>query len=222
MNTVSRAGLTLVTGTCLALVASPAAAHGGAHHSHDIVEKGEWVATPAEFYAAAEFPACGDVITIVGGDVRAAEDRTSTLADGSTLVEFRGEVTVDLTRKSDGAKIDELDISGVGHTVISADGRYLHDVLFGASLLYPYTEADAALFREQFGTDLVYFADPDESVTLELTVDPATGALVEFRDVDVDAHLVDLCTVFDRKHHDGEHHDGRHHDGRHHDGKHHH
>ena len=230
MNTISRAGLTLVTGACFALVASPAAAHpddhGGDGHQgdggYDVVEAGEWTPADPALYEPLEFAACGDTVTIEGGDVRAAEERVSTLENGATLIEFRGQVTVDLTRHADGAMIDELDVSGVGSTLISADGTKVKDILFGASIMFPLFEAEVGPFVDAFGTDLAYFSDPEESVRIRLTTDPATGEVLDVRSIDVDAHIEDLCTWFDddpRHHHDGDkYHDGdrRHHGDGHH------
>jgi hypothetical protein len=209
MHTATRAGLILVTGAALTFVAAPANAHPD--HHDPVVEVGEWTPVPEDFFAAFSFEACGDTITIAGGDVLEAEERVSVLESGATLIEFRGEVTVDLTRASDGATIDELDISGPGSTRISADGTRVTETLYGASILFPFGETERPAFLAAFGTDLAYFADPDESVVLRVVVDPATEEVQEVRSIDVDADIVDLCRVFDD--HDGDHDEGDHHDG---------
>jgi hypothetical protein len=211
MNTLSRAGLTLVTGACLTLVAAPAGAHPGDHEDPPgggVAEVGEWTPAAEDYYAPFEVPACGDTITVEGGDVRAAEQRVSTLHNGATLIEFRGEVTTDLTRRSDGAMIDELDISGVTSTLISADGTRVKETLFGASLLFPVSQAEVAEFVEAFGTDLAYFTDPEESVRAKVTVDPVTNEVLELRSIEIDADIEDLCTWFDdHDDHDDDHDD---------------
>jgi hypothetical protein len=224
MNTATRAGLTLATGAALTFVAAPASAHPDGHHEDPVVEVGEWALVPEDAFAAFSFEACGDTITMAGGDVLAAEERVSVLKSGATLIEFRGDVTVDLTRESDGAVIDELDISGVASTRISADGTEVTETLFGASILFPVADTERPVFLETFGTDLAYFSDPAESVVFRLVVDAATGEVQEVRSIEVDAHIVDLCQKFDRhgdEHHDGdkhyEHHDYDHHDDEHHD-----
>jgi hypothetical protein len=225
MNTFSRVGLTLVTGASLALVAAPASAHpvDDSDHHGGVAEVGEWMPVPEEYYSSLDltFPACGDSITIEYGDVRAVEQRVSMLKNGATLSEIRGQATVDLTRQSDGAMIDELDISGVGSTTISADGTMVTDKLFGASILFPFTEAETPVFQEAFGTDLAYFSDPAESVVIEVTVDPETSTVTEVRSIEVEAHIVDLCEKFDgadkKRHHGDKHHDHHHGHGHHHD-----
>jgi hypothetical protein len=217
MNTFSRVGLTLVTGASMALVAAPAYAHPDSDHHDPVVEVGEWTATPPEFYEPITFQACGSTISMEGGDVRRAEERVSVLESGATLIEGRGQVTVDLTRESDGAMIDELDISGPVFTTISADGTKVTDTLFGASIMFPFAEAERPAFLEAFGTDLAYFSDPAESVTFKLLVDPETGEVQRLRSIEVDAHIVDLCQEFDG--HGDEHHDhyyDHHHDHGHH------
>ncbi len=210
MNTLSRVGITLVTGASMTLVAAPAYAHDDGHH-HDgghhagVVEVGEWMPTPPEFYEPITFEACGDTITMEGGDVRQGEERVSLLADGATLIEARGGLTVDLTRESDGAMIDELDITGLAFTTISADGTRVTDTLFGASILFPFGDTERPAFLEAFGTDLAYFTDPAESVTFQLRVDPETGEVQELLAIEGYAHTVDLCQWFDG--HGDEHHD---------------
>lgn len=204
MNTLSRVGLTLVTGAGMTLVAAPAYAHPEEDHHDVVVEVGEWLAPPEEYYAPFTFEACGDTITLTAGDVRAVEERVSVLDDGATLIEFRGQFTVDLTRESDGAMLDELDISGVGSTEISADGSRVTETLFGASLLHPVADAERPVFMEGFGTDLAYFADPAESVVFELRVDPESGEVQEVLAIGGYAHTVDLCQAFDG-HGDGHH-----------------
>lgn len=211
MNTVSRVGLTLVTGASMALVAAPAYAHPDGDHHDPVVEVGEWMPTPEEFYEPITFQACGDTILMESGDVRRVEQRVSMLESGATLIEGRGQMTVDLTRESDGAMIDELDISGLAFTTISADGTKVTDSLFGASILFPFAEAERPAFLEAFGTDLAYFSDPDESVTFNVLADAETGEVLELRSIEVDAHVVDLCQEFDG--HGDEHHD--HGDGHH-------
>jgi len=79
---------------------------------------------------------------------------------------------MDVTRQSDGAMIDELDIGGPAHQEISADGTQIDHTLVGAS------------------------------VTLHVTLDPETGTTTALTG-DVDAKLIDLCTLLDRAAHHG-------------------
>ena len=205
MNTVSRVCLTLVTGAGMVLVAAPAYAHPDSDHHDPVVEVGEWMPAPEEFYEPTSFQACGDTILMETGDVGRVEQRVSMLESGATLIEGRGQMTVDLTRESDGAMIDELDISGLAFTTISADGTKVTDTLFGASIMFPLAETERPAFLEAFGTDLAYFSDPDESVTFTLLADAETGEVLELQSIEVDAHVVDLCQEFDGHDHDYDH-----------------
>lgn len=75
---------------------------------------GQWVPIDEAYYEGFSGPACGSTVTVTGGDLRQTEMRVTSLPDGSTLREIRGELTVDVVRESDGATLDELDVSGVG------------------------------------------------------------------------------------------------------------
>jgi hypothetical protein len=68
-----------------------------------------------DYYDSFETQACGDTITVAAGDVREVEIRSVTLEDGTVVNDYRGAATVDITRQSDGAMIDELDIGGPAH-----------------------------------------------------------------------------------------------------------
>jgi hypothetical protein len=151
-----------------------------------------------EYYDAFDVQACGDTLTIEAGDVREVEIRTVTLEDGTVVNDYRGDFTMDITRQSDGAMIDELDISGAGHEVISADGTQIDVTLEGPSVLFPNPGEEDA-FAEAGLFDLTYFKHGE--VTLHVTLDPETGESTSLT-ADVDAHLKDLCTKLD---HGGQH-----------------
>jgi hypothetical protein len=149
------------------------------------------------YYDAVEAQACGDTLTIEGGDVREVEIRSVTQEDGTVVNDLRGAATLDITRQSDGAMIDELDVSGPGHEVISPDGTQADITLEGASLISP-MPGEEEFFAAEGLFDLTYFKHGE--VTLHITLDPDTGATVDFT-ADVDAHLIDLCKKFDKGDH---------------------
>ena len=95
-----------------------------------------WVPVPEEFYASVEVEACGSMVTIEAGDVREVEMRSEVLDDGTAFIEHRGDHTVDLTRESDGATIDELDVSGATWDLVSADGTEVVAELNGPTLIW--------------------------------------------------------------------------------------
>src|SRR3954454_3388434 len=100
------------------------------------------------YYDPIEFAACGMKVTLEAGDVREVEVRQVTREDGTQVTEFRGDATVDLIR-ADGARIDELDISGPGEEIVSPDGSRIVNVLFGPSIMFPSPDpVDQAAFDE--------------------------------------------------------------------------
>jgi hypothetical protein len=139
--------------------------------------------------------ACGSVVTIAGGDVREAELRQQVLDDGTTFIEFRGGRTVDLTRQSDGATIDELDISGRSWDLFSSDGSQVVFEVDGPSMLWAGNDVERAAADEAGLPYLMYFEEG--TILLRLTVDPATGESTAVDGLQFDADVVDLCDVLD-------------------------
>jgi hypothetical protein len=163
---------------------------------------------PGYYDDSVETQACGDTITVEAGDVREVEIRTVTLEDGTVVNDYRGAATLDLTRQSDGAMIDELDVSGPGHEVISPDGTQLDITLEGASLISP-MPGEEAFFAAEGLFDLTYYEHGE--VTLHITIDPEDGTTSALT-ADIDTHrLIDLCTEFDRADHHGDKGDDGHH-----------
>jgi hypothetical protein len=153
-----------------------------------------WVPVPEEFYDPVDVEACGSVVTIVGGDVREAELRQQVLDDGTTFLEIRGGWTVDLTRQSDGAVIDELDTSGPSWDLISSDGTEVVAGLDGPKVIWAGNDVERAAADEAGLPHLMYLTEG--SVLLRLTVDPATGESTAVDGLQLDADVVDLCDAF--------------------------
>ncbi|WP_448627386.1 hypothetical protein [Geodermatophilus sp. URMC 64] len=196
--------------------AGPALAHSGDDDGGGFVPVETVI---PEYYDPVEFEACGTTVRLESGDVREVEVRRITRPDGTQVTTFRGAATVDLIR-ADGARIDELDISGPGKEIVSPDGSHVVTLLFGASLIFPSPDpVDQAAFDEADLPDIGYFEHG--AVTFDATVNPDTGELLAL-DIDVDARVVDLCRRFDRDDHGhgdghGDGHDPGHGDG---DGRH--
>ncbi len=182
------------------LGASPAWAHGGEEEP-----SGGWVPVETvipDYYEPFEIEACDSTITVEAGDVREVEVHETVRPDGTTVTRFRGDATQDLTRQSDGAMIDELDISGSAVQRVSADGSVVTVTLEGGSTLFPFPNpVELAAFEEAGLPVLTYFAKGE--VTLRATVNPETGETLSLEFPEVDAKIIDLCTLFDKKkHHD--------------------
>ena len=154
-----------------------------------------WVPVPEEYYASVEVEACGSVVTIDSGDVREVEQRSEELDDGTVFTEYRGGQTVDLTRASDGAVLDELDISGPAWDLVSADGTEVLVELDGPSLIWAGNEVERAAADEEGLPYLTYFEEG--SVLFRVEFDPTTGESTAVDGLRVDAEVVDLCDLLD-------------------------
>ena len=157
-----------------------------------------WEPVPEEYWAPFALEVCGSSVTLTGGDVREAEQRSEVLDDGSTFTEYRGAATADLVRASDGATIDELDISGDAWELVSADGVEELVELDGPSILWAVNDVERADADEAGQPYFLYFEEG--SVLLRLEVDPATGESVAadtLRNDVAEEDEVDLCAVLD-------------------------
>lgn len=171
---------------------------GGVASAADTQPPGDdegWVPVPEEFYEPVDVEACGSVVTVTGGDVREAELRQQVLDDGSTFLEFRGDRTVDLTRQSDGATIDELDVSGRSWDLVSSDGSEVVAELDGPVVLWAGNDVERAAADEAGLPHLMYVQEG--TILLRLTVDPATGESTAVDGLRLEADVVDLCGVLD-------------------------
>jgi hypothetical protein len=205
-STLMRRSLAIgaLTTLLIGLTAGSAAATGD-HPAPDPEDpgQGQWMPVDPAYYGEVQAESCGSIVTITAGDVRQFEQRVTELATGEILTEIRGAATLDLVRESDGAVIDELDISGAGFDLQRTVGDEVRitQVLYGASLLFPYagSAVDLAAFEAAGIPDLAYFTDPEQSVEIETTVDAETGEPLEVEFDEVDADLVDLCGLFQHR-----------------------
>jgi hypothetical protein len=170
-----------------------------------------WEPVPEEYWAPFDAEACGSTVTITGGDVREAEQRVEVLEDGSTFTEYRGGATVDITRESDGATIDELDISGDAWELVSADATEVLIDLEGASVVLALNDVERAEFEAAGVPEFFWYEEG--TVLLSLVVDAGTGESQTADLLRVDADVVDVCGLLDEAADDsGDHHergDGR-------------
>ena len=154
-----------------------------------------WEPVPGEYYDLIEVEACDSPVTIYSGDVREVEQRSEVLDDGSTFTEYRGGATVDIVRESDGATIDELDISGDAWDLVSADGTEVLVELEGASLFFTLNDVERAAFEEAGVPELFWYEEG--TVLLRLVVDAETGESESADLLRVDAAVVDVCDLLD-------------------------
>lgn len=210
MHTASR----LLTATAAALVATavPLAAGSAAEEPAappwpPASTHGAFLPVPAEAYEPQTLPACGSELTVTGGDVREVEYRALVTEEGDTVVETRGPSTVDITRASDGAMLDEFDDSGHHFQTISADGTTVTLDVEGPALAIPFDEVEAAAFAEAGLPAAFVFLDGTLGgvVTFEAPADAPTGAEPEAPTTvsaeiteNTTEYVFDLCDLLDQ------------------------
>ena len=159
---------------------------------------GEWLPLPDFLYESWEVEACGSVVTIAAGDVREVEYQAMEQEDGTIRMEFRGTSTLDLLRQSDGAMLDELDTSGAGYQIVSADILETTYSFDGPSLIAAFDEVEAAEFASHGLPPLFYYTSG--TITEIVVFDPDPEAeTVESAEIVTDTALgvYDVCDLLD-------------------------
>ncbi len=158
---------------------------------------GEYLPVPEDYYEPFSIKACGSTITAASGDVREVEYKSRVKDDGRTKLKFRGDATADLTRASDGAFIDELDISGPYTQRISADGLSIEDSLKGASIIFPMGDRDAKALAAAGFPEFFYYEGGTLTIEAQLSQDPAAVEPLSVRVSTNTTRLVrDVCEMF--------------------------
>jgi hypothetical protein len=159
---------------------------------------GDYVPVPSDYYDPIAIEACGTTVTLTSGDVREVEWKVRVRDDGRTVIKYRGGSTVDLTRASDDAFLDELDVSGPYTERISADQTKVSVSLRGPSLVWPLSAIEADVFAEEGFPGLLYFEAGRVAIDLEFPEDPA---VLEPTSVDVTRNtargITDVCELLD-------------------------
>jgi hypothetical protein len=158
---------------------------------------GKYLPVPDDYYAPVEVEVCGTTVTIESGDVRDVHYKARVKENGSTVVKFRGESTVDLTRASDEAFIDELDVSGPMVQHFSADKLTVTDSLKGPSYIYPLSDVDAAALAEEGFPEFFYYDRGWLSIQAHLSEDPAEEPTSVDILLNTTRHVHDLCEMLD-------------------------
>lgn len=163
---------------------------------------GEWLPIPDFAYEAYDVQACDSVVTVSPGDQRSGEYQAIAQADGTTRIEFRGASTADLVRQSDGAVLDELDDSGPGYQIVSADGLVVTYSFDGPSLFGAFDEVEAAEFASHGLPPLFYYTSGTITETVVFSPDPEAET-VESAEIVTDTALGvhDVCDLLDAAEH---------------------
>ncbi|OUM45618.1 hypothetical protein B8W73_00290 [Arthrobacter agilis] len=189
--------LPMLVAFSLAAGAAPASAAPGDSEPSRGGTRG-FVPVPEEYYTpeSHDVEACGSTVTIAYGDVREIEYRERVNKDGSMVVRFRGESTVDITRE-DGAFIDELDVSGSFTQHISADGQSAEFTFRGATIVEPSDPTSAAGFAAAGLPYLFFFEHGKLTVDVGFSDDPTVMEPDSVEVVHSPRHVVDVCDLLD-------------------------
>jgi hypothetical protein len=163
---------------------------------------GKFLPSPEEFKQPFTFPACDTEITLAPGDVDETEYRALVTAEGDTVVEYRGDATADITRASDGAMLDEVDLSNRGFETYSADGTTLTLSGSGPAVVAAYSEAEAQAFDEAGLPQAFLFLSGELAGTITFESAPEAGqepTVVSAEITENSAEYVfDLCDLLDQ------------------------
>ena len=164
---------------------------------------GEFRALPASFSEPWTFPACGSEVTRSIGDIDTTQYRALVTAEGDTVVEYRGVATVDLTRASDGARLEELALTESGFETYSADGRSVTYDWPGTWVVVAFDEVEAAAFAEAGLPEAFVYLSGRLTETVTFAAAPQPGeelpAVVSAEITENSTEYVfDLCDLLDQ------------------------
>jgi hypothetical protein len=160
---------------------------------------GEWLPVPDELWAEPlTLPACGSTVTITVGDVQEDEYRAMQQSDGTVRVEYRGDLTVDIVRESDGATLDELANGGPGSEIYSADGLTVVFSWDGPAAIFAFDEVEEAVFAAQGLPPIFYYESGNTTERVVFSEDPAATTIesAEFL-TDTARGVRDICDMLD-------------------------
>lgn len=158
---------------------------------------------PDQFAQPATLPLCGSEVTIGPGDVNTTEYRALVTAAGDTVVEYRGTITADITRASDGASLDELSMDGRSFETYHADGRTATFDYHGSALVIALDPLELEVFEEAGLPQASFFLSGRivETVTLESApgpdqeYPPVVSAEITENSTE---YVFDLCELLDQ------------------------
>ncbi|MHA7208193.1 hypothetical protein [Arthrobacter sp. MDT1-65] len=159
---------------------------------------GEYVPVPADYYDEVRIDACGETITLDSGDVREVEWKVNVKRDGSTVIRYRGDATVDLYRESGEIFVDELDISGRGSERISADQRNVSVSLGASSIIWPLSSVEAGALADAGLPEFFYFEEGRLTIDVEFSEDSEVLEPVSVEVVkNTTQYVTDVCDLLD-------------------------
>jgi hypothetical protein len=158
---------------------------------------------PPAFSEPQTFPACGSEVTISLGDVDTTQYRALVTAEGDTVVEYRGEATVDITRASDGATLDEVAVDDSGVETYSADGLSVTYDWPGTAVVVAFDKVEAEAFAQAGLPEAFLYLSGTLTETVTFASAPGPGeelppvASAEILENSTE-HVFDLCELLDQ------------------------
>ncbi|MFF0989116.1 hypothetical protein [Kocuria nitroreducens] len=206
MNTTQR--ITAAAAAVLLRAATPAGATSHEPAPPDEMQEllpsthGKFVPYPDEAKQPFTTAACDSEVTLATGDVDEREYRVLIDTEGNTVVESRGETTLDITRASDGATLDEVSVDGRSFQTNAADGTSLTVSGSGPGVVFPYSEAEAQAFAEAGLPEAFLFLSGEltGTITLEPASEPGQEPTVVSAEITENSteYVFDLCDLLDQ------------------------
>lgn len=151
MNTTSRRAAVLVA--ALVVATAPSAAGSPAGPLDQVPwpppsTHGKFLPYPENVDLNRTYPACGSHIFVYPGDVFDMQYRTLINDEGATVVEYRGNLTVDVDRLSDDASLEEVAVSGTWFEIYDPYGQTVAYDRPGPAIVAASDEVEAQAFAE--------------------------------------------------------------------------
>lgn len=210
MNTTQR--ITAAAATILLLAATPAGATS--HEPAPPAEPGEiqwppastngaFVPLPEGYSAPATIPLCDSEVTIAQEFIEPGVYRALVTEDGDTVVQYGGTMSLDITRASDGAQLQDILLDSSPIETYAADGLSATADYPGPALVIALDEIQIqALAEEGLPQAFLYLSGRFvNTVTLDSVPEPGAEppAVVDVEIVENSTEYVfDICDLLDQ------------------------
>ncbi|MEX5303206.1 hypothetical protein [Kocuria sabuli] len=163
---------------------------------------GKFVPYPDEANQPFTIAACDSEVTISTGDLDEREYRSLVTTEGDTVLEHRGDLTLDITRASDGAMLDEVGVDGRSFETYAADGTSIEISGSGSGVVFAYSELEAQAFAEAGLPEAFLFLSGElaGTITLEPAAEPGQEPTVVSAEITENSteYVFDLCDLLDQ------------------------
>lgn len=204
--------------TALLAVATPAAAHTPAlvPPTEQPTEQpaevqwppasthGAFVPAPDDFLTPETLPLCGSEVTVTPEVVEPPRYRALVTEDGDTVVENRGVLTVDFTRASDGATLEDVELDLDSIETLHADGLTATSDQSGPGLVLATDEVEIQALEEAGLPPAFLFLSGRlvGTFTLESAFEPDQEGYPALAEVEIventTEYVFDLCDLLDQ------------------------